>query len=560
MTDSVKRSHDQKLEFYYENSDHTSAWLCAELPCSPRTLLRYKKKTASWSKRKKKDKKDKEMKLPNDVVRIPITVPDIITQTADVMEYYQSRQLKVTLREVKDVLKETGLLQTTDDIDLPYLDLDPSFNLLYAPSQQRVMYSSIMNRQHTFVVGVRGTAKTTFTKEALAKMAVVIPNLKIHIFCGKIDTSKANLNEMKDWLLDKGMPSAFMTTVNAYNIEFANGSYIKAHANTQADIRKYRGHINWVDEAQLLSKPAMAALLGLFSGVEDFQFILTGNFGEINGSPFENFCRSADKEEICTDLHINFLELSETDITWTTDTSKTGLRKLMDATIGMDGTATQLDPVWVTPEGAIYDSDWITSAFTPLDFPVRFKDVVGGMDWGDGSETSMMVVGLGEDDHLYLLYAWAKKNCQTSDVKEQMLWCYEELGCNKWHWEGSPSGDFARKEIRADYGDMIQFSNSYFTAHKDRFLFNIHRYLGGSMIHFIDKIRTMSKDPLDLPYTKANYTHLRIFRSELERYCGDKKQDHMHDGIAHPIDKLVKQHHLIAVIEKAYNNKAILKA
>ena len=559
MSNGVKYSIPDQLEYMITNPKKEMAHYMKKLHISESTYFRRKRSLKKMPKKEDTDTREEvQDELPNINIDIE-NIPEVVKQTAVMMKYYVACGLKVTLRDVKDVLKEAGQLTTRAETELPYVDLDPDHNLLYENSPQRTMYSSIMNKHHTIVVGVRGTAKTTFTKNAIAKLAITTPNLKIHHFCGKVDTSKANLREIKDWLIEHHVPDAFILVSNAHSLEFANGSYIRAHANTQADIRKYRGDINWVDEAQLLPKDAMAALLGLFSGVEDFNIILTGNFGEINGSPFENFCRSTDKVEICEDLKINYFEFSESDITWTSDESKTGLRKLMDATIGVDGTATQLDAVWVTPEGAIYDADWIKKAYRPIEFPSNLKDVVGGMDWGDGSETSMMVVGLGEDDHLYLLHAWAKKNCQTSDVKEQMLWCYEELGCAKWHWEGSPSGDFARKEIRADYGDMITFTNSYFTAHKERFLFNIHRYLGSSMIHFVDQIRKDAMLDIDLPYTKANYVHLRILRAELERYCGDKKQDHMHDGMAHPIDKLVKENYLIAVIEKAYNNKSILK-
>lgn len=442
---------------------------------------------------------------------------------------------------------------------LPYINLDPQHDLILGNSRQRDMYCSTIKGKHTITVGIRGTSKTTFTKNAIGKLAVTIPNLQIHHFCGKVDTSTANLKEIKEWLYDRKLPNSYITISNAHSIEFVNGSYIRAHANTQADIRKYRGKVNWVDEAQLLSKPAMAALLGLFSGVEDFQLILTGNFGEITGSPFENFCRAENKKEICEDLNIDYYEFDESDISWTSAKSKLGLRKLMDATIGVDGTATQLDPVWVTPEGAIYDVTWINKAYTPVEFPKQMIDVIGGADWGDGSETTLPVIGLGVDNHLYLLHSWAKRNAQTKDVKRVILWCESALGCKKWHWEGSPSGDYARKEIVEEYGDRIAFTNSYFSSHKERFIFNIHRLLGSGMIHFIDKVRVESNDLDDLPYTKQDYINLRILRQELERYCGDKKMDHIHDGMAHPIDKLVSEKGLIGIIEKAFNNKVLIK-
>lgn len=514
-----------------------------ELP-KPRIL------TKSSSHKRSPDQAD-EPKL--DLID-PSNIPEGLREGLDLVRYAKQQGIELKLSDVKPFLQ-------IQKVGIPWIDLEPAHDnetlhtreyLLMSESIQRQMYISMQKGKCMFAVGVRGTAKTFTVKQFYAKQLVTQPNYELHMFCGKEMTAKANLDEIRDWLLKRGVTEDAFEVDNATTLKLYNGSYIKAHANTQADIRKYRGKINWVDEAQLMDKPAFAAMLGLFSGVKDFQLILTGNYGEITGCPFENFCRSEERTDICKEMNIDFYELGEQDIHWTSDSDKSKLRRLMDSMLGVQGTATQLDQTWVTPEGAKYESTWIQRAYSPMYFPSRMERVAAGMDWGDDGWTTIVVLGIASDHHIYVLYVWAKKGATTSDVAERIWWVYTEFGAVI-AWEKSPSGDFARKDIREKYGNEITFKDSAFSIYKEKYIYFIYRFLSISYLHFIDQMREVSHDPLDMPYTKEDYTQLQILRTELERYCGDKKQDHRHDALAHALYYLVNGNSvIIEAIEKIY--------
>jgi len=297
---------------------------------------------------------------------------------------------------------------------------------------------------------------------------------------------------------------------------------------------------------------AFAAMEGLFSGVEKFQMILSGNFGEITGGAFENICRSEERKALCERMNIAYFEFDESDIYWVSDKSKSDLRQLMDITLGPNGAASQLDPIWITPEGAKYESTWIQRAYSSVYFPVPMEKVAAGMDWGDNGTTTIVVLGIGRDMHIYVLYIWAKKGATTDEVAEKIWWVFTEFGAII-AWESSPSGDFARKDIRAKFGNEITFKDSNFSIYKEKYIYFILRYLSINCIHFLDQNRELSKNPLDQPYNKEDYTQLQILRTELERYCGDKKQDHRHDALAHALYYLVNNNPVVVTfIEKTY--------
>lgn len=508
-------------------------------------------RSISKSRHKRSPDQNDETKL--DLID-PNNIPEGLREGLDLVRYGKQQGIELKLSDVKPFLQ-------IQKVGIPWIDLEPAHDnetlktreyLLMSESIQRQMYISMQKGKCMFAVGVRGTAKTFTVKQFFAKQLVTQTNYELHMFCGKEMTAKANLDEIRDWLLKRGVTEDAFEIDNATTLKLHNGSYIKAHANTQADIRKYRGKINWVDEAQLMDKPAFAAMLGLFSGVTDFQLVLTGNYGEITGCPFENFCRAEDRGEICHEMNIDFYELGEQDIHWTSDADKSKLRRLMDTMLGVQGTATQLDQTWVTPEGAKYESTWIQAAYNPIYFPTRMERVVAGMDWGDNGTTTIVVLGLGTDKHIYVLYVWAKKGATTSDVADKIWWCYTEFGA-VFAWEKSPSGDFARKDIKEKYGTDIEFHDSSFSIYKEKFIYFIYRFLSIGYIHFIDQLREVSKDPLDLPYTKEELTQLQIMRTEFERYCGDKKQDHRHDALAHALYYIVsKDKTMVEFIEKVY--------
>lgn len=480
----------------------------------------------------------------------PTKIPDALKDGLLLLQYGKQNGIDLKLADVKPFLQ-------IQKVAIPWLDLEPAHDnetlktrdyLLMSDTTQRKMYISMVRGKCMFAVGVRGTAKTFTVKQFFAKQLVTKPNFELHMFCGKEETAKANLDEIKEWLYKRGLSEEYFEVNNATTLKLNNGSYIKAHANTQADIRKYRGKINWVDEAQLMDTPAFAAMLGLFSGVQDFQLILTGNYGEITGCPFENFCRAEDRADICKEMNIDFYELGEQDIHWTSDTDKSKLRRLMDSMLGAKGTATQLDQTWVTPEGAKYEATWIAKAFHSFYFPLHMQKVVAGMDWGDNGTTTIVVLGLGEDNQVYLLYIWAKKGATTEEVAFEIHKCYKELGA-VFAWEKSPSGDYARKDIREKYNTEIEFHDSSFSIYKEKFIYLLYRFLSIGYIHFIDQMRELSESI----YTKEDYAQLQILRNELERYCGDKKQDHRHDALVHALHYIVNTNKQLAeIIEKVY--------
>jgi len=474
-------------------------------------------------------------------------LPTGLKDALNMIKVGQSIGVELKLQDLKPYITQNKTI-------LPFMDLRPSHNLLYTNYKQRDLYAAIKRGQHVIVVGIRGTAKTETIKEALGAELVETDGVKIHHCCGKVDTAIANLKEIKNWLYDRGLPDNMdiHPEDNAHTFLLCNKSVFQAHANTQADIRKYRGNINWIDEAQLMGLQAFAAMEGLFSGVEKFQMILSGNFGEITGGAFENICRSEERKALCERMNIAYFEFDESDIYWVSDKSKSDLRQLMDITLGPNGAASQLDPIWITPEGAKYESTWIQRAYSPMYFPIRMEKVAAGMDWGDDGWTTLVVLGLAADNQIYVLYIWAKKGATTQDVADKIWFAYTEFGAII-AWEKSPSGDFARKDIREKYGNEITFKDSSFSIYKEKYIYFIYRFLSINYIHFIDQMREVSHDPLDQPYVKEDYTQLQILRTELERYCGDKKQDHRHDALAHALYYLVNTNPIIiTAIEKVY--------
>lgn len=406
--------------------------------------------------------------------------------------------------------------------------------------KQTQMYCDMIGGRNVCAVGIRGTGKTAVAEQAIPQLLLKTPNFQVHVFCGKIPTASAFVVDVRNYFFSQGWTEQDFTKCTEYELILPNGSFIMAHANTEADIRRYRGNLNIIDECQLMPSPAFATLLGLMSGTTSFAIWIMGNFGESAGTAFEQLCRNEKRAEIMHAINMKYYELDEDDIHWVSNETKSALRMLMEAIGGEKAIQSQLTPVWSAVEGSYYKTEWVDSAFKPFAYPVMMKSIVAGIDWGDVTGTTIVVVGLGDDGHLYILHIWHKDHPTPTDIELEMGICVDDYGC-EFAWELSPSGDIFRNGMKANHQNWV-FHDSCFSVFKDEFIYMMYKALSLNKLHTVDSVKS---------YTKVDSDFLRTLRVELNRYCGDKKMDHFHDACVHAIHHIVQTFNLVEFIHKS---------
>lgn len=500
--------------------------------------------------------KDTKSNSKSDTNHSKSTNDDLPETDVDTPEKMQQYAQKLILQGDMDrgnsiikYLKDTGSLQTAGGSLTHIINLDPDHNLLSqlinpitgTVCKQHNMYCLAVSKKNIVGVGIRGTAKTETLSEALAKLVLTNQSYKAHLFSGQMPNVRALLDSIREWMRQHNIPDSLFETDNHEVIELTNKSFIRVHANDAESIRGTRGNLLWFDEAQFLSKDAFKEAIGLCSGVEDFTIWFTGNCGKAVGSAFETLCRNPDRVALFKELKMEYFEFTQDDIYWTSTESKSMVRSFLKAVDGQQALDEQVNFGWTSPEGNMYQADWIDAAFKPCSYPIYFDKIYAGVDWGQVHHTAISVWGVYQKQ-VYLLHIWAKTHPTGVDVKSQIMYVIDKFGAEI-VWETSASGDFVRKDLRSDYPNL-SFYDSNFANQKEKFLFIMYKLMGYNRMHCVDIDWLKDKD-----YT-GMLAEVQALKNEFSHYNGDKKGDDRHDSSAHAIFKLNHEYNLVEFINK----------
>lgn len=460
---------------------------------------------------------------PKKHVEIPKALQLIATYTNQCAQIYENWTPKHTM----DVLKDEHLFFSKHEDALPFMDADPRFDLLGRDCKQRDLYLSALYHS-VFVVGVRGTAKTTSLEDAIVTKIIKYREneekpdpLKISIFSGKQDTAAKRVIAIRKLLMKKHYPKNQFLKKNSRTIELKNGIEVSAHALTPADISSNRAHIIWLDEAQFIPRDIFDVLVPLFSGKTDTQLWISGNALEADGSAFESIATEDDREDFLDLFDMREYWFEESDIYWTNDTDKEKVRKGLEICGTENAVNKEMSNQFVRKEGTYYPHDMIKDAYTHYnhdDIPSieLFDEVICGVDWGDTHDTTFSIIG-GLDHQIWELETIYLYHADNSKLMHTFYRILREYPNIRFAWETSPMGAFVRNEIRNHHPEFRSL-NSSFTKRKSRYIDNLYIYLVDRDIFL--------KDPK--------------LRGQLQNYCGDKKNDDGHDALCHALYHIYK--------------------
>ena len=178
----------------------------------------------------------------------PKDVPDIVKKTAQLMQYYNSLNLRVTLGGVQKLLVDTGQL-TVQQQKLPPYRRPDFFN-----KKQCEIMDSITGGKYKIIMveGDQRTGKSTLIFNAFHEIVLARHPLQtqIDLMTGKGDQSKRIIKDLTKEILLSDINSNLLTTIlpSGQYVGWFNGSRLDTHETTVDDIKGSDSHIIWLDE------------------------------------------------------------------------------------------------------------------------------------------------------------------------------------------------------------------------------------------------------------------------------------------------------------------------
>jgi hypothetical protein len=193
-------------------------------------------------------------------------IPDIVKKTAELMEYYNTRGLKVSLNDVKTLLSDTRQLTVQQSNIPPYRR--PAF---FNPKQNFIINEIISGKYKIIMIeGDQRTGKSTLVFDALHEIVLERhPRMtQIDIMAGKGDQARRILKDLtSDPLLSEVNKNLLMTVLpSGQYLQWFNGSRIDSHETTVNDIKGSDSHIIIIEELdRAVIKDPQAVMSALFT-------------------------------------------------------------------------------------------------------------------------------------------------------------------------------------------------------------------------------------------------------------------------------------------------------
>ena len=196
----------------------------------------------------------------------PKDVPAIVEKTAQLMQYYGSLNLRVTLRDVQKLLDDTG--QLTKDVQL----IPPYSRPKFFNTKQKFIMDQVISGKYKIIMveGDQRTGKTTLIFNALHEIVLARHPLptQIDLMAGKGDQAKRILKDLTSDQLLSTVNNNLLTTIlpSGQYVQWFNGSRVDAHETTVNDIKGSDSNIIWIEELdRAIIKDPQAVMSALFT-------------------------------------------------------------------------------------------------------------------------------------------------------------------------------------------------------------------------------------------------------------------------------------------------------
>ena len=199
-------------------------------------------------------------------ITTPKDVPEIVEKTAELIQYYKSLGVKVSLNEVKGLLDDTGQL-TVEQSQIPSYRRPAFFN----PKQNHIIDEIVSGKYKIIMIeGDQRTGKTTLWLDALHELVLEAhPKiLQIDIMAGKGDQAKRILKDLTSDPLLAEVNNNLLKTIlpSGQYLQWFNGSRIDSHETTVNDIKGSDSHIIILEELdRAVIKDPQAVMSAIFT-------------------------------------------------------------------------------------------------------------------------------------------------------------------------------------------------------------------------------------------------------------------------------------------------------
>jgi len=370
------------------------------------------------------------------------------------------------------------------------------------PAQVKVL-NQMLEIGSLLLFGCRKTGKTHL--DALGVIILgTLKKLQVHILSSKKDTASYVIemigNICRRYKLD------IIDKEAVTHMTFKNGTKIKAHSNTVADTGTYEADILIIDEAQEVEKEVWSKIFPMLATGRDMHVWITGTAKA--GSRFHSFWFDKDMDNT-----FKKFTLKQKDATWVSKDTWKQIRAGMTERMWRQEVLME----WVEEEGAFFRADDLDEAFKDYELYEHrlYTEIIVPIDWGWGHEHAMYVLGI-KGGVIYELESWSMQNAPRATIMRK----FEEYH-RKYH---KPLFILEGGQTAADWvGHELEEKNYNFTYS----LFSNNKEWFWDALEFV----------LDSKRIKLSNATLK---SQLLRYCGDKKEDDHVDSLLHGVEHFVR--------------------
>lgn len=378
--------------------------------------------------------------------------------------------------------------------------------------EQVAVLNRMLEEGGLLLFGCRKTGKTYL--DALGVIILgTLNKLQVHILSSKKDTASYVIemigNICRKYKLDIIDQEAIT------HLSFKNGTTVKAHSNTVADTGTYEADILIIDEAQEVEKQVWSKIFPMMLTGRKMHVWITGTAKA--GSRFHTFWFDDDLKTF------DKFTLRKEDVTkggkneggWVTEAEWKIVRAGMTERMWRQEVLME----WVEEEGAFFRSEDLDEAFKDYQLydHKSYTEIIVPIDWGWGHEHAMYVLGI-LNGVIYELDSWSMQNAPRATIMRK----FEEFH-RKYH---KPLFILEGGQTAADWvGHELEEKNYNFT----------YSLFGKNKKWFWDAMEFV----LDSKRIKLKNATLK---SQLLRYCGDKKEDDHVDSILHGVEHFVRSY------------------